>query len=146
MISWKLLLILPTADGRNQPTLNNLAALPKAQHQELRTRLRSILHDDAVIDSWKENVSAVQMHLPIDARGFTDFSCSKEHCLNAGEAIMKKRLLPPGFLHFPIGYSGRASSLVVCISCTSPAFQNGNCLKCGTVHALSKNRADQIIT
>ncbi len=26
---------------------------------------------------------------------------------------MKKRLLPPGFLHFPIGYAGRASSIVV---------------------------------
>ena len=26
---------------------------------------------------------------------------------------MKKRFLPPGFLHFPIGYSGRTSSIVV---------------------------------
>lgn len=33
--------------------------------------------------------------------------------LNAGEAIQGKRYLPPGFLHFPIGYSGRTSSLVV---------------------------------
>lgn len=53
------------------------------------------------------------MHLPVLSRDFTDFSCSKDHVLNAGEAIQKKRYLPPGFLHFPIGYSGRTSSLIV---------------------------------
>lgn len=53
------------------------------------------------------------MHLPVSSRDFTDFSCSKDHVLNAGEAIQKKRYLPPGFLHFPIGYSGRTSSLIV---------------------------------
>ena len=101
-------------DEMHQPILNSLAALPKEHQQELRAKLQTILSNDDFPDNWKENISAVQMHLPVDARGFTDFSCSKEHCLNAGEAIMKKRLLPPGFLHFPIGYSGRASSIVVC--------------------------------
>jgi fumarylacetoacetase len=55
----------------------------------------------------------VTMHLPVSSRDFTDFSCSKDHVLNAGEAIQGKRYLPPGFLYFPIGYSGRTSSLVV---------------------------------
>lgn len=96
-----------------QPTVNDLAALSKAQKQELRAKLQAILSNDDFPDSWKEDISGVQMYLPVDSRGFTDFSCSKEHCLNAGEAIMKKRHLPPGFLHFPIGYSGRASSIVV---------------------------------
>lgn len=53
------------------------------------------------------------MHLPVSVGDFTDFSCSKDHVLNAGEAIMKKRFLPPGFLHFPIGYIGRTSSIIV---------------------------------
>jgi len=52
------------------------------------------------------------MHLPVSIGDFTDFSCSKEHVLNAGEAIMKKRFLPPGFLHFPVGYTGRTSSII----------------------------------
>lgn len=53
------------------------------------------------------------MHLPVSIGDFTDFSCSKEHVLNAGEAIMGKRFLPPGFLHFPVGYTSRTSSIVV---------------------------------
>ena len=53
------------------------------------------------------------MHLPMSFSDFTDFSCSKEHALNAGEAVLKKRFLPPGFLHFPIGYTARSSSIVV---------------------------------
>jgi fumarylacetoacetase len=44
---------------------------------------------------------------------FTDFSCSRDHVLNAGEAVFKKRELPPGFEHFPIGYHGRSSTIVV---------------------------------
>jgi len=53
------------------------------------------------------------MHLPVKVEAFTDFSCSKEHVLNAGEAVFNKREMPPGFLHFPVGYAGRASSIVV---------------------------------
>jgi len=54
-----------------------------------------------------------KMHLPFEVNGFTDFSCSRDHMLNAGEAVMGKRLLPPGALHFPIAYTGRSSSVVV---------------------------------
>jgi fumarylacetoacetase len=44
---------------------------------------------------------------------FTDFSCSKDHALNASEAVFGQRNLPPGFEHFPIGYHGRSSTLFV---------------------------------
>lgn len=52
------------------------------------------------------------MHLPVDIGDFSDFSCSLDHVLNAGEAAMGVRSEPPGFRHFPIGYGGRASSIV----------------------------------
>ncbi|EPE34793.1 FAH [Glarea lozoyensis ATCC 20868] len=95
------------------PTVNKLAARPKYEHKLLREILIDVLGKKTPPELHTEDVSSVQMHLPVDAAGFTDFSCSMEHCLNAGEAIMKKRVLPPGFLHFPIGYTGRTSSLVV---------------------------------
>ena len=44
---------------------------------------------------------------------FTDFACSKEHLLNSSEAIYNVRRLPPGFLRFPISYTGRTSSIIV---------------------------------
>jgi fumarylacetoacetase len=64
-------------------------------------------------DHFNIPTTSATMHLPVSIGNFTDFSCSKDHVPNAGEAIMKKRSLPPGFLHFPIGYAGRASSIVV---------------------------------
>ena len=92
---------------------NALSALPKSEQRLLRAQLQETLVRDDLAANCKSDVSDVTMHLPVDIRGFTDFSCSKEHCLNASEVIMKKRSLPPGFLHFPVGYSGRASSIVV---------------------------------
>lgn len=63
--------------------------------------------------TWEgEDIDSVTMLLPFKINGFTDFSCSIEHVLNAGEAVLGSRSLPPGMLHFPIGYSGRASSIV----------------------------------
>lgn len=55
----------------------------------------------------------VQSHIPLEVKGFTDFSCSNEHLLNAGAATMGQRELPPAALYYPIGYGGRASSVVV---------------------------------
>lgn len=52
------------------------------------------------------------MHLPIYVGDFADFSCSLSHVLNASEAVTGVRSEPPGFRHFPIGYCGRASSVV----------------------------------
>jgi len=99
-----------------QTTLNSFAALPKSAQREVRVRLQHVLHPEngiSVPSSAIANVDNVKMHLPMTFSEFTDFSCSKDHVLNAGEAIGMGRKLPPGFLHFPIGYAGRVSSIVV---------------------------------
>ena len=53
------------------------------------------------------------MHLPVEIGDFTDFSCSTDHMLNAGEAVTGLRNLPPSFLHYPVGYISRASGVKV---------------------------------
>ena len=68
-------------------------------------------NDDA-LTSCAVNVSEVQYHVPVRVGDFSDFSCSRDHVLNAGEAVLGKRELPPGFLHFPVGYGGRSSSIL----------------------------------
>lgn len=60
-----------------------------------------------------EGIQHVTMHLPIRVSEFTDFSCSKDHVLNASEVMTGTRKAPPGFLHFPVGYAGRSSSIIV---------------------------------
>ena len=45
---------------------------------------------------------------------YTDFYCSKEHATNVGTIFRgKDNALNPNWLHLPVGYHGRASSVVV---------------------------------
>ncbi len=54
------------------------------------------------------------MHLPIAIGDYTDFYASKEHASNVGEMFRgKENALMPNWLHLPVGYHGRASSIVV---------------------------------
>ena len=43
----------------------------------------------------------------------TDFSCSLEHVKNAGRIVIDDERPPPAFFNLPIGYQGRASSILV---------------------------------
>lgn len=82
----------------------------------MRQRIQELSSKDQVSSLPKgslEDVSEVQMHLPVSIGDFTDFSASKDHCLNASEAIFGQKSLPPAFLNFPIAYAGRASSIIV---------------------------------
>ncbi|KAK1141303.1 hypothetical protein N8T08_009210 [Aspergillus melleus] len=99
-----------------EATLNRYAALPKRVHHHVREILQSVLASkgvDGLPERSRENVETVKMHLPIEIPNFTDFSCSLNHVQNAGRAILNNPTPPPGFFHFPIGYTGRASSVVV---------------------------------
>jgi fumarylacetoacetase len=54
------------------------------------------------------------MHLPITVSGYTDFYSSKEHATNVGSMFRDPaNALLPNWLHLPVGYNGRASSVVV---------------------------------
>jgi fumarylacetoacetase len=58
--------------------------------------------------------SNVTMHLPMEIPGYTDFYSSKEHATNVGCMFRDpKNALLPNWLHIPIGYNGRASSVVI---------------------------------
>jgi fumarylacetoacetase len=54
------------------------------------------------------------LHMPITVSGYTDFYASKEHATNVGIMFRgKDNALQPNWLHMPIGYNGRASTVVV---------------------------------
>ena len=56
----------------------------------------------------------VKLHLPFAVSGYTDFYSSKEHATNVGVMFRgKDNALQPNWLHMPIGYNGRASTVVV---------------------------------
>jgi fumarylacetoacetase len=59
-------------------------------------------------------LARVQMHMPCEVGDYTDFYASKEHACNVGEMFRgRDNALMPNWLHLPVGYHGRASSLVV---------------------------------
>jgi fumarylacetoacetase len=54
------------------------------------------------------------MHLPIEVKGYTDFYACKNHAFNVGTMFRgAENALPPNYLHLPIAYNGRVSSIVV---------------------------------
>lgn len=54
------------------------------------------------------------LHLPIRVTEYTDFYASKNHAFNVGVLFRgPENALPPQWTHMPIGYNGRASSVVV---------------------------------
>jgi fumarylacetoacetase len=96
-------------------TVNDFAALPRAEQSLTRKWIQSIIYKsfDILSPSCTSAVEATTLHLPLAVGDFTDFSCSRDHVLNAGEAVFGNRELPPGFEHFPVGYHGRSSSIVI---------------------------------
>ncbi|MEM8592349.1 MAG: fumarylacetoacetase [Pseudomonadota bacterium] len=56
----------------------------------------------------------VAMHLPFIVAEYTDFYAGRHHATNVGTMFRgPENALPPNWLHIPIGYNGRASSVIV---------------------------------
>ncbi|CRK25005.1 hypothetical protein BN1708_014107, partial [Verticillium longisporum] len=103
-------------DAWSHETLNSFASLPKSVQISVRREVQDAFERngiDAFPVSATEDIGAVTMHLPVAIGDFADFSCSLEHVKNAGRIIINDERPPPAFFNFPIGYQGRASSIVV---------------------------------
>ena len=112
-------------DGKllfNQPTLNLFIESGKANWSKVRAELQALLSADnpelrdnqALRDQVFFKQSDVKMHLPVDISGYTDFYSSKEHATNVGCMFRDpKNALLPNWSELPVGYNGRASSVIV---------------------------------
>lgn len=98
-----------------QETVNTFAALSKSDQRITRGALQRLLSNslDKLPSNTYSAISATTLHLPLSIGDFTDFSCSRDHNLNASEAIFGKRVLPDSFEYFPGGYTARSSSIVI---------------------------------
>ena len=106
----------------NQATLNAFIALGRPVWQQVRARLQQLLSADCA--ELRDNAelrakafypqAAVAMLLPIEVPGYTDFYSSKEHAYNVGCMFRDpKNALMQNWSELPVGYNGRASSVVV---------------------------------
>ncbi|CAK4082312.1 unnamed protein product [Aphanomyces euteiches] len=105
-----------------EPTLNSFMAAGKTTWDAARATIQRLLstdeptlRDDPELQSRALfNQSDVLMHLPAQIGDYTDFYSSREHATNVGIMFRgKDNALQPNWLHLPVGYHGRASTVVV---------------------------------
>ncbi|KJC38999.1 fumarylacetoacetase [Bradyrhizobium sp. LTSP885] len=106
----------------SQPSLNPFMALGPKVWSATRARISELLRSDhpELRDNSELRAQAlvpmadVKLHMPFAVAGYTDFYSSKEHATNVGVMFRgKDNALQPNWLHMPIGYNGRASTVVV---------------------------------
>jgi fumarylacetoacetase len=104
------------------PRLNDFIALGREHWRAVRIALSALLarenatlrEDAALRRHALVPQSNATMHLPVEIPGYTDFYSSKEHATNVGSMFRDpKNALLPNWSEMPIGYNGRASSVVV---------------------------------
>jgi fumarylacetoacetase len=102
--------------------LNDFIALGKNQTSAIRNTIIDLLseNDDSLKAFMEQpgfmfyNTKEVTMLMPVRVGDYTDFYSSKEHATNVGIMFRDpENALLPNWKHIPVGYHGRASSIVV---------------------------------
>jgi fumarylacetoacetase len=109
------------AEACSQPTLNQLMALGRPHWHQLRAQLSDLLAADAEIYRRDRRISerimvprnSAELLLPAAIGDYSDFYASVHHATNVGSMFRPENPLLPNYKWVPIGYHGRASSIVV---------------------------------
>ncbi len=93
-------------------------ALGKGSWKRLRSELTALLSADSKsrldVEPHLVPLKDAKLHLPFKVCEYTDFYAGKHHAINVGTMFRgAENALPPNWLHIPIGYNGRASSVIV---------------------------------
>jgi fumarylacetoacetase len=110
--------LLPGLDGAfAQPSLNGFLAHGPRAWATVRERLVVLLGQpqrQAVVSRALHPLGSVRMRLPIEVADYVDFYSSLDHATNMGRLLRPDGpALPPAWRHLPIGYHGRAGTVVV---------------------------------
>jgi len=106
----------------SKAVLNDFIELGKPVTNAVRARIQELFAADngelrdneALRVDTLRNVSEVQMQMPVRVGDYTDFYSSREHATNVGTMFRDpNNALLPNWLHIPVGYHGRASSIVI---------------------------------
>ncbi len=98
------------------PALNGLMSLGAEAARSLRRRITQLLSDTSereFVERMLVPMREVTMKLPAAVGDYTDFYASIQHATHVGRLFRPDDPLVPAYRHLPIGYHGRASSLVV---------------------------------
>ena len=111
------LLALGDAALFDVPFWNEIMEMGPETWTALRARLTKILSDSSAdqVEAEKCLVAkdSATLHMPFLVSEYTDFYAGRQHAENMGSILRGGPELPANWLHIPIGYNGRASSIVV---------------------------------
>jgi fumarylacetoacetase len=103
--------------GFDEPALNTFMGKGKRAWEDVRRKLTELLREGNETDAVRaalHDMAAVTMHLPFTVSEYTDFYAGRQHAFNVGSLFRDpENALPPNWLHIPIGYNGRASTVIV---------------------------------
>ncbi|MET7640214.1 fumarylacetoacetase [Streptomyces sp. NPDC005438] len=95
------------------PTLNPLMAAGRTVWSEVRAAVRQVLTDGRAAGHLLP-LDQVTLHLPFEVADYVDFYASEHHATNVGRIFRPDgEPLTPNWKHLPIGYHGRAGTVVV---------------------------------
>lgn len=108
----------------NESSLNKFMSAGKNVWREIRQQLTELLSSNnskartepsrSVKKEALYFIQNIKLHLPVQIGDYTDFYASREHATNVGIMFRgKENALMPNWLHLPVGYHGRASSIVL---------------------------------
>lgn len=105
----------------SESTLNSFMGLGKSVTRNVRNRISELLNaehaelrDSADRETVLHSMESVTMLLPVSVPNYTDFYSSEQHAFNVGTMFRgPENALMPNWKHIPVGYHGRASSILV---------------------------------
>ncbi len=110
----------PEADVLDAPYWNDFMELGPTTWYAYRQVLSMMLaegsdeHVQDIVTTFSVPMAKARLHMPFRVAEYTDFYAGRHHATNVGTMFRgPENALPPNWLHMPIGYNGRASSVVV---------------------------------
>ena len=110
----------PNADVLDAPFWNDFMELGPEAWAAYREALTAMLSEKAseetrdALTTYSVPMAEATLHMPFRVSEYTDFYAGKHHATNVGTMFRgAENALPPNWLSIPIGYNGRASSVVV---------------------------------
>ena len=108
---------LPHAADFAAPSLNPFMARGREAWRAVRARLTELLTDEAhrpAVEPHLVPLASVRLSLPFEVADYVDFYSSEYHASNVGRIFRpEQEPLTPNWKHLPIGYHGRAGTVVV---------------------------------
>jgi fumarylacetoacetase len=106
--------LVDAAGTLSAPVLNPLLALGRPAWSALRARLQELLSAEQVPEDAVVPLAELETRMPVAVGDYVDFYASKEHASNLGRLFRPdSEPLLPNWRHLPVGYHGRASSVIV---------------------------------